>query len=177
MPQPPHVSVNAERLLGAHTTSSPSCYQSTRLRTWQIAGGEDLTNEDGTRNLPAIIFAVVIGFLIFANVALVIAHTDPGLNQMEGFDVFYKDFELVSVVVFSVEYVLRFWACVESYEERFRSPFWGRIRFVRSPLVVIDLVAIAPFIFDLALPDNNRFRGATLVRGSGAVRSVAGFSR
>jgi voltage-gated potassium channel len=42
-----------------------------------------------------------------------------------------------------VEYLLRVWACVEN--PRFARPIAGRLRFVVSPMAIVDFVAIVPF--------------------------------
>lgn len=52
-------------------------------------------------------------------------------------------FEFVSVAVFSVEYALRLWSCVA--DPRYKGALWGRLKFVLSPISLIDLAAIVPF--------------------------------
>lgn len=52
-------------------------------------------------------------------------------------------FELVAVVVFTIEYVLRLYAC--TLDPQYQHPVWGRIRFALTPMVMIDLLAIMPF--------------------------------
>src|SRR3990172_2748634 len=52
-------------------------------------------------------------------------------------------FECVSVGIFTVEYLLRVWSCVE--EARFNAAVGGRVRFALTPMALIDLLAIAPF--------------------------------
>lgn len=55
-------------------------------------------------------------------------------------------FELVSVLVFSLEYVLRIWSAVDNpWQSRYHQPVAGRLRFARTPMAVIDLLAILPF--------------------------------
>ena len=55
----------------------------------------------------------------------------------------FRVFEMFSIGVFTVEYLLRVWCC--TVEERYSSPVWGRLRYAASPLALVDLVAIAPF--------------------------------
>ena len=55
--------------------------------------------------------------------------------------------EVVSVAVFTVEYVLRVWAC--TIDPRYAHPITGRLRFMVSPIVLIDLLAIVPFYVGL----------------------------
>jgi voltage-gated potassium channel len=52
-------------------------------------------------------------------------------------------FELVSVVIFTVEYVARVWSCVE--KPAYAKPVSGRLNFLITPLALVDLFAILPF--------------------------------
>ncbi len=85
--------------------------------------------------------------LIVANVIAVILETVPWLRQR--FGGFFWRFELFSVAVFTVEYLLRIWSCVE--QGRFRHPVKGRLRWALTPLALIDLIAIAPFYIALLI--------------------------
>ena len=49
-------------------------------------------------------------------------------------------FELVSTVVFLVEYLCRLWVCVE--QPRFAAPVMGRLRYAMQPLALLDLVVL-----------------------------------
>ena len=59
------------------------------------------------------------------------------------FNLFFWRFELFSVVVFTIEYVFRLWSCVEM--TKYRNPITGRLRWMTSPMALIDLLAILPF--------------------------------
>jgi voltage-gated potassium channel len=48
----------------------------------------------------------------------------------------------VVVVIFLAEYVLRVWTCVEI--PRYRHPVLGRLRYVLTPMMILDLLVIAP---------------------------------
>ena len=52
-------------------------------------------------------------------------------------------FELISVLIFTGEYLLRVWACAS--DPKYGSPVRGRLRFGVTPLALIDLVAVLPF--------------------------------
>jgi voltage-gated potassium channel len=54
-----------------------------------------------------------------------------------------EGFEAVSTGIFIVEYAARVWTCVE--QQRLRHPLWGRLRFMRQPLSVLDLIAIVTY--------------------------------
>lgn len=62
---------------------------------------------------------------------------------------YYSEFlilELVSVAIFSAEYLIRAWTCVDrvKYASMNCSNTQKRIRYILSPLAIIDLIAILP---------------------------------
>lgn len=86
--------------------------------------------------------------LIAANVTASVLETDAGIaRRAPGF---FRWFEIVSVVVFSVEYVLRIWSCTA--DKTYAHPIRGRLKQMSRPMSIVDLVAIAPFYVDLLLP-------------------------
>ncbi len=66
-------------------------------------------------------------------------------------------FEFFSIFVFSIEYVARVWSCIDAPEARDRDPITGRLRYMLTPIAVIDLVAILPFYLGLFLSFDLRF--------------------
>lgn len=100
--------------------------------------------------------------LIAVNVAAVIIGTVEPVQAR--FGSWLYGFEVFSVAVFTAEYVGRVWSIVE--HDPHASPITGRLRFASKPLLVIDLLAIAPFYLGLAgLGLDLRFlRGLRLVR-------------
>ncbi|MDX1545365.1 MAG: ion transporter [Rhodothermales bacterium] len=79
--------------------------------------------------------------LILLNVGAVIVSTVERLDEhLLGW---FRGFEVFSVIVFSVEYLLRLWASIESDE--YDHPVWGRLRYAVTPGALIDLAAILPF--------------------------------
>ncbi len=93
------------------------------------------------RDPAARIVSVLISFLILGNVVAVVAetHFEPNDARMRYFEIF----EFVSILIFSLEYLLRLWTAVE--DERYRHFFWGRLRYAVTFLAIVDLLAIAPF--------------------------------
>jgi voltage-gated potassium channel len=59
--------------------------------------------------------------------------------------------------VFTFEYLARVWAAVERDDGRYRAPVRGRIRYMVSPLALIDLLAILPFYLTFLVPLDLRF--------------------
>lgn len=87
------------------------------------------------------IFQIFIITLIILNVTVVVLATVETLRRRYG--TFYRLFETFSVVVFTIEYVLRVWSCTA--EEKYSHPVTGRLRFMVTPAALVDLVAIVPF--------------------------------
>ncbi|XVH30673.1 ion transporter [Haloferacaceae archaeon DSL9] len=101
----------------------------------------------------------VIMILILGNVVAVILETVDPLYTAYGYE-FYL-FEIVSVAVFSTEYIGRLWAATEHPE--YSDPVRGRLRFALSPYMLIDMLAIVPFFLGF-LVDLRFLRAIRLLR-------------
>lgn len=86
-------------------------------------------------------FNVAMLVLISLNVMAAILETETGLYSR--YKTFFDLFEAISVGLFTLEYLLRIWSCTE--DPKYKGPISGRLRFVLSPLMLIDLVAFLPF--------------------------------
>jgi voltage-gated potassium channel len=83
--------------------------------------------------------------LIFANIIAVVLETvEPIAAEHRRF---FAWFEIVSVAIFLVEYILRLYACTAGPRELFHHPVLGRLRFALTPMAIVDLVAILPLFF------------------------------
>ncbi len=51
--------------------------------------------------------------------------------------------EVITMTFFSIEYVLRVYTCTEIH--RYSHPIFGRLRYVVTPLMLIDILSIIPF--------------------------------
>lgn len=90
---------------------------------------------------------VTIMTLIVLNVIAVVLETVPSLQAAYGPQ--FHAFDLFSVMVFTLEYVLRLWSCTT--DPRYAHPVWGRVRFAARPMIIIDLLAILPFLLPLVV--------------------------
>ena len=82
--------------------------------------------------------------LIFLNVIAVLLESVESIRL--AFEIQFHAFELFSVAVFSVEYALRIWSCVEAEQHKgSRSKSLVRLRYAVSPIALVDLIAVAPF--------------------------------
>lgn len=106
------------------------------------------------------VFDVFIISVISLNLlALVIETIDP---IYERFSITFVAFEVVSVGIFTIEYLLRLWACTAS--SSFSSPIAGRVRFALRPILIFDLLAILPFYLPFFGIDFRFLRAARLYR-------------
>ncbi len=83
--------------------------------------------------------------IIILNLVVLVAETVKSIHEQcpslfHGFDIF-------SVMVFSVEYLLRLWTCTAN--PKFAHPFRGRLRFMFTSMALIDLFAVLPFYLPL----------------------------
>ena len=108
-------------------------YTKTKNRTWEILS----TAKHG--DYPAIFFQWFMLALILLNVIAVILSTVNSINQQ--FSKFFNWFEAFSVIIFSLEYLLRLWSCTSAPG---RGPLWGRIKFAFYPMTIIDLLSVLP---------------------------------
>lgn len=92
--------------------------------------------------------------LIVLNLLVVILESTPDLlaRYRSGF----LAVELFSLVVFSAEYFLRIWVAPEHAPYGKLSAAGARWRFIRSPAGMIDLLAVLPFWFAFAVPEDLR---------------------
>ena len=87
--------------------------------------------------------ARALAVLLFLNVVAVVLESVESIGNK--YDDAFFWFELVSVVIFTIEYIARLWGCTQAAESRYRSSFLGRLRYSLKPLVLIDLIVILPF--------------------------------
>lgn len=95
--------------------------------------------------------------LIFANVLAIVMESVPSIAHEHAR--FFTYFELVSVFIFAIEYLARVWACVDlnRFADSSLSPTKRRLRYLISPMAVIDLIAILPSLLMFLVPFDLRF--------------------
>ena len=96
-------------------------------------------------------FDYFILLAITVSIVGLVAGTVSRINEFS--PVLFVGIEVVTVMIFSVEWVVRLWSCVEDPSGRYRHPLWGRVRYVLTPMALIDLLAVLPFYIVLAFPD------------------------
>jgi voltage-gated potassium channel len=98
-------------------------------------------------------FDIFLTVLICVNIVAVIFETVKSIETHFAF--WFRAIDLFSVLVFTIEYILRVWSC--TVVPKYVHPLKGRLRFATSPLAIIDLLAILPFYLPLLLPIDLRF--------------------
>ncbi len=89
-----------------------------------------------------------VGILIVANLFTLMFEHVPAV--FEPYKHWFEFFDIFSVAVFTVEYVLRLYLAPE--DEEFKNRKNARWGFVSSPFAIIDLLAIAPFYLKAFIP-------------------------
>jgi voltage-gated potassium channel len=106
------------------------------------------------------VFDITILVLIFLNVTAVIAGSVEPVQERMGS--FLRWFEIISVLIFTVEYLARLWSC--AVDPRFEDGFRGRLRLAFRPMSLIDLLAILPFYLPFLGIDLRSVRVLRLLR-------------
>lgn len=75
------------------------------------------------------IFDIFIMSMITLNVISVVLETVQQISNIAG--TYFKYFEIFSVIVFTIEYILRVWA--STINPLYSKRIWGRIKFALSP--------------------------------------------
>ena len=111
-------------------------------------------------NIASKVFDLIIMFFILLSVSTVFITT---FDPPDDVQFWLQRIETVSVGIFTVEYLLRIWTADLLYPE---SGFFGsRVKYMLSPLAMIDMMAILPFYLPMILPvDLISIRAVRLVR-------------
>jgi voltage-gated potassium channel len=79
--------------------------------------------------------------LILSNVAVVALETVASLHSQ--YSQFFKIFDLFSIIVFTLEYIIRIWTCTAM--QNFNTGVKGRINYALTPMAIVDLLSVLPF--------------------------------
>ena len=110
-------------------------HRSIRRLVYDLLFNKD--NPDGYSS----VFEKTIIIIILVNAVVLLAETIPIIYDSRERQ--FHIFDVVSVAIFTVEYLLRLYVAPEDPD--FNQDKLPRLRFIRSPYAIIDLVAILPF--------------------------------
>ncbi|HBL57020.1 MAG TPA: potassium channel protein [Cyanobacteria bacterium UBA8803] len=102
----------------------------------------------------------VIVTLIFLNLIVLCLETVDSIGAK--YQILFERFDCFSLGIFTIEYILGIWSC--TVDKRFRHPIGGRVRYMLTPLALLDFIAIAPSYLPILFPELRAFRSIRLLR-------------
>jgi voltage-gated potassium channel len=137
----------------------------------------DILEHGSIGDRTGMIVGRLIALLIVVNLVAMTLESVPSLEAR--YASLFMAIELLSLIVFTIEYGLRVWVAPEHDRHRHLSARRARWQFISSPLGVIDLLAVLPFWLALIAPADLRVilvfrivRFLKLARYSPAMRSL-----
>jgi len=106
------------------------------------------------------IFQFFIIALITVNVIVVIIETEASVLDEYGY--LFTPFEIFSVIIFTAEYVGRIIVC--KLNPKYQNSKFGLIKFVFTPMMLVDLAAVLPFFLPFVVADTRFIRIIRLLR-------------
>lgn len=116
-----------------------SLYQRTKRGIFEVI--QPSAEASGRERIASRIFDCVILLLILLSVLSVFIATFSIPKWL--FRILFR-IEFVSILIFSCEYILRIWTANLLYPEL--GPVRSRIRYILSPMAIVDLVSILPIV-------------------------------
>lgn len=104
-------------------------------------------------NLVSKSFNIFLIALIILNTLAVMLETVKSIRTQ--YQHLFLSFEIFSVTIFSIEYLLRVWSITSSL--KYSHPVSGRIKFIFTGEALIDLFAIIPFYLPMLIGFDLRF--------------------
>lgn len=87
--------------------------------------------------------------LIILNVVAIASESVSSIH--EAYEAELSAFELLSIAVFTVEFLARFWCAPEVLDDQGRRLYSNRWSYLLSPMAIIDLLAILPYYLSLII--------------------------
>jgi voltage-gated potassium channel len=98
------------------------------------------------------IFEIILITIIILNILAIVCESIKDIHDQ--YEPYFRSFEVFSVIFFTIEYIARIYSIVES--KKYTDPISGRLKFIITPMAVIDLLAFVPFYLAF-LPLDLRF--------------------
>lgn len=137
--------------------------KSYKLRIYEIL--ETSKAKDKTAEAVNLFMLVLVVF----NVTAVVLETVESIYAVH--KALFQYFADISVIIFTIEYILRIWSC--DVDPKYRHPLLGRLRFALTPLALIDLLVILPTYAMLAFPTDHKLLRSLRLLGSSGCSSSA----
>lgn len=120
----------------------------------------DILHDDDVEDPLERSFNTFMLVVIFLSVISVILETDESIFAIG--HTFFTAFEIITVALFTFEYLLRIWTC--TMDPRYTSPILGRLKWAVTPMAIIDLASILPFYIPSSGLDLRFLRAVRLIR-------------
>lgn len=115
----------------------------------------ELLEQGRYNDRPSRVLNLLLILLIALNVVAIILESERDIY--EKYQRVLWAFEVFSVGVFTLEYLARVWSAIDLEEFKDKRPLLGRLRYMLTPMALIDLIAILPFYLSLYLAFDLRF--------------------
>lgn len=103
---------------------------------------------------PRIVSISLITLIIVSILSALIGANDVMYSSLR----FILDpMEVIIVIIFSIEYILRVYMCPFSENPIYRDPIKGRLKYMISPIALIDLLSILPFYMPMVIDFDLRY--------------------
>ena len=129
-------------------------YKNLRIRAYQIL---EKAKPGDTASFVCDMFILT---LITLNILSIMYETVDSIENK--LHVFFRLFNLISVIIFTIEYFFRIWVSVES--EVTGTSFVKRVKYIFSAMAIVDLMAIVPFYLAFLPVDMRFLRALRLLR-------------
>ncbi|MBR4360855.1 MAG: ion transporter [Clostridia bacterium] len=126
-------------------------------KQWKAKIYDIITKDDGD-NRASRVFDLIIMALILGSIAAIVLESFDSLSEKYG--TVFRVFEIVTVAVFTVEYLLRIWTADLLYPQE-KHP---RLKYIFSFMALMDLLAILPFYLPFISADLRYLRMVRLFR-------------
>ncbi|MBA7555448.1 hypothetical protein ES705_48110 [subsurface metagenome] len=113
----------------------------------------EITEKGERGDLASTYFDSFLIILIILNVCAIILESVGSIRLV--LSSFFRIFEITSVVIFTIEYILRVWTA--DYKVKSKNKFLAKLRYIFTPMASIDLFAILPFYLPFLIAFDLRF--------------------
>ena len=133
-------------------TSKSSHIERLRKRTYQVLEIEQFGLAKFINKLLMLLIAITLVVVFIESIPRVYQH----------YSLWFTWFEIISITLFTIEYIARVWSAAEINPQR---PWHSRWHYIFTPLAIIDLLAILPFYLGLFIQIDTRYlRAVRLLR-------------
>ena len=122
--------------------------------TYRKRMAQILENEQSLDGQGRVLNLLLILLISLNVVAIFLESVDSIYREYQRLFMF---FELFSVGVFTIEYFARVWSSIDLDSAKDKSPIMGRIKYMLTPIALVDILAILPFYLSLYMSIDLRF--------------------